>query len=479
LQIGDFLDSDTSAWSAACCKLLPQCEGEWRAVVDYELNCGLSSIPVREQHAWEAPPRRTVVKQFAASQLFVQPPSPAVADLLFNHVQHTTHELDVQLEMLPPSLHATLCACHLSNSTFGNSHLALDVSHAAVLSAAAAVLPRLPGLDSLELIAKKPARSISGPPPLHCNSQSISSFMSCLTDLKRLTLHLGKCAFVPCHNSLTALQFLDLRNSDFVEDTVLQQMSGLANLRHLSISECSSVTDQGLKQLRSLIDLQHLDLGGCEKLTDQGIVHLSGLIALQYLSLTSCPRLTNHGLQQLSCMTALQHLDLGGCINLADQGIVHLSGLIALRHLDLSYCARLTNHGLQHLSPLTALQHLELSYCKNLTGQGLRNCEELSDEVLDQVKFWSGRRVTNLAPLCSLAALTHLNLRSCASLTDQGLRHLSPLTALQHLDLRYTDLTGQGLKHLGGLASLHVDLSYTNMSKADPVLYMRLTRRQH
>jgi hypothetical protein len=414
LQIGHFLDSDTSAWSAACCKLLPQCEGEWRAVVDYELKCGLSSIPVPEQHAWEAPPRRTVVTQFAASQLFVQPSSPAVADLLFNHVQHTTHELDVQLEMLPPSLHATLCACHLSHSTFGNSHLALDVSHAAVLSAAAAVLPRLPGLDSLELTAKKPARSISGPPPLHCNSQSISSFMSCLTDLKRLTLHLGKRAFIPCHDSLTALQFLDFRNSDFVDDTVLQQMSGLATLRHLSVSECTRVTDQGLKQLRSLIDLQHLDLGGCDELSDQGIVHLSGLIALRHLNLRACPRLTNHGLQ--------------------------------------------------HLSSLTALQHLDLSYCKNLTGQGLRSCEELADEVLDQVKFWSGRRVTNLAPLCSLAALTHLNLRSCTSLTDDGLRHLSPLTALQHLDLNFTGLTGQGLKHLGGLASLHADLSYTIFS---------------
>jgi hypothetical protein len=358
-----FHDSDTSAWSAAYCKLLPQCEGEWRAVVDYELNCGLSSIPVPEQHAWEAPARRTVVTQFAASQLFVQPPSPAVADLLFNHVQHTTHELDVQLEMLPPSLHATLCACHLSHSTFGNSHLDLDVSHEAVISVAAAVLPRLPGLDSLELTDRKSARSISGPPPSHCNSQSISSFISCFTDLMRLTLHLGKRAFVPCHNSLTALQFLDLRNSDFVEDTVLQQISGLATLRHLSISECTSVTDQGLKQLRSLVDLEHLNLGGCEKLTDQGIVHLSGLIALRHLDLSSCPRLTNHGLQQLSCMTALQHLDLGGCINLADQGIVHLSGLIALRHLHLSFCARLTNHGLQHLSRMTALQHLDLNSC--------------------------------------------------------------------------------------------------------------------
>jgi hypothetical protein len=66
--------------------------------------------------------------------------------------------------MLPPSLHAALFAGELRKSARGKNHLALDVSHVAVFNAAAAVLPRLPELDSLVLTTEETAISLSGTP---------------------------------------------------------------------------------------------------------------------------------------------------------------------------------------------------------------------------------------------------------------------------------------------------------------------------
>jgi hypothetical protein len=312
----------------------------------FEVTCGHNPNLV-PQGSSAVPLQHTVATQCAACHVLTHHPL-AVGDLLLSHVQLTAHKLlDVQLEMLPPSLHAVICGAQLRKLPCGGRRLVLDVSRAAVLNAAAAALQTVQGLDSLVLTACRPTL-----PSL--------SFVGCLTALKRLTLNLTNCDF-------------DLRNVRFVTDIVLQQMSVLPGLQHLDLAGCKYLTDQGLKHLRGLTSLQHLKLYSCQILTDQGIEHLSVLTALQHLVLTSCRNLTDQGIEHLSVLTALQHLVLTSCRNLTDQGIEHLSGLTTLQHLDFSRCPNLTNQGIEHLSGRTTLQHLDLHYIKDLIDQALEH----------------------------------------------------------------------------------------------------------
>jgi hypothetical protein len=287
VQISHFLNSDATNWSAAYCKLLPSCGAQWKAVAHFERTLEQNSFQVRENKneslrqltlrgvappvSAESPRQLTLRGQWTACLLLSHHPLAWTA-LLLKHVQLTAHNLlDVQLEMLPPSLHAIICAAQLSKLPCGGNQLVLDVSSAAVLEAAAAALTRVQSLDSLVLTACRTTSQLCVTQLYHTSSQPSFSFLGCLTSLKKLQLNLRNCAFTPdlgCLTSVTALQFLDLSNSCFVTDIGLQQISGLTGLQHLKLAGCPQITDQGLQYLINLTALQYLDISSCLTLTD-------------------------------------------------------------------------------------------------------------------------------------------------------------------------------------------------------------------
>ena len=60
--------------------------------------------------------------------------------------------------------------------------------------------------------------------------------------------------------TLTALQSLDLRNHEELEEISLQQLSALTRLTDLRLANCRGLTNVGLKKLGALTALQCLQL---------------------------------------------------------------------------------------------------------------------------------------------------------------------------------------------------------------------------
>jgi Leucine-rich repeat (LRR) protein len=374
VQLCHFLDSDMSDWAAAFLAFLPQGELGLRNLQFAEV---LPSEAHLKSYAYDRP---TIKTQQAALHALLH--CGAVGGCLLEeylrNLLSIPWDLARQLEVMPPSAHAALCALHMTPLADGSHHLELDVSRALV-QRAAALLTELPCLDSLKLTHNAGWWCASFQENIYWRL----AFVNRLTALKKLTLHLQSCR---C-------------------DHVLGHLTGLSKLQHLSLRDCHYVADH-LKYLAGLKAMQRLDLTGCGWITDKSLKHLGGLVAMQHLSLCGCLEVTDRGLKHLVALTALKHLDLVHSYEVTDDSLEHLSGLVALQHLNLSHCRKLEGHGLKHLNGLTSLQHLDLSHCHGLTGPCLIH-------------------------LSGLVFLQHLDLSGSPHSTDLGVEQISSLKSLK------------------------------------------------
>jgi hypothetical protein len=243
VQLGDFLRSDNAKWALAYCKLLPQSKQEWQALANVASppkNCKQSQGKIISGGG--SPTLK--IQQAALHHLLDQ--LPALESFLMQHVNATVSGgLDRQLDVLPPSVHAAACNHHVEVVQSGRQQLKLDILNAGTWHAAAAVLPQMQGLDSLNLTVKFDSRN-------ECQG---FSFLTRMTSLEAIELNMKHSSLILCH------------------------LSGLTTLQHLNLSEYCSVTDSDLAHLSGLTTLQHLNLCGCDCVSDSGITYLSGLTA--------------------------------------------------------------------------------------------------------------------------------------------------------------------------------------------------------
>jgi hypothetical protein len=198
-------------------------------------------------------------------------------------------EIGRQLHVLqlPPSLHTAACNNYLKTLPSGRRHFKLELFNAASLLAAAAVLPQMQGLVSLQL-------AVHHDKDLGCDFQNCS-FLSRKTTLKEIKLNVqgtGLATVLLHLNALNALKHLNLCLCGCVTDSVVAHLRGLTALQQLNLSRCRSVKDNGVSHLSGLTALQRLGLIaiGCNSVTDCGVAHLKGLTALQQLYLSEATR---------------------------------------------------------------------------------------------------------------------------------------------------------------------------------------------
>ncbi|OWK38681.1 protein kinase domain-containing protein [Fimbriiglobus ruber] len=108
-------------------------------------------------------------------------------------------------------------------------------------------------------------------------------------------------------------------------------------------------------------------------------------------------------------------------------------------------------------------EEYRLSFEKDIVDADLAGLTHLSGlTALTHLELRYCRQVTNagLAHLRGLTALTALDLKYCEQITDAGLAYLQGLTILTYLDLHgCQEVTDAGLAHLQGLTALtHLDL---------------------
>ncbi len=254
----------------------------------------------------------------------------------------------------------------------------------------------------------------------------------------------------------------------------LQQLAGLKLLRTVNLeidrdwiadsqSVADSLNDKVLRELAGLAQLRQLNLH--VHLSDAGLRHLADLMSRRcdlkvnvsiYRDQASDAFLEALAeyMRRLRSLPRLPQLDFGvevECDAVSDAGLSHVAGLKQMRDLDLSHC-RVTVAGLKHLAGLTGLRRLDLSGC-DITDEGLSHLAGLTNlEYLDadhnQVSD------TGLKYLSGLSRLESLDLYRSANITDAGMVHLAGLTRLRLLNLAYSRITDAGLLQLAGLTRL-------------------------
>jgi hypothetical protein len=249
-------------------------------------------------------------------------------------------------------------------------------------------------------------------------------------------------------SGLLTLERLRLKDLAKVTDGGIQHLSSLPNLQQLELILMREVTDRGIQHLRGLLALERLRLEDLARLTDGSIQHLSGLPNLRQLELEYMDEITDDALHHLSGLPALESLRLNILKRVTDEGIQHLSGLPNLRQLELSNILKVSDAGLQHLSSLPALRQLELRRIQKVTGAGL---QRLSLSTLENLTLCDLERITSMPLLKGLPALRELTLKShffSLELTNADLQQLARLLQLKHITLK----TEQGLLYLHRVA---------------------------
>lgn len=146
----------------------------------------------------------------------------------------------------------------------------------------------------------------------------------------------------------------------------------LTQLESLDIGE-SQIDDTGLEHIEPLTQLRHLSLYSLYGVTDQGLRHLRPLTQLETLNLWLCYSITDAGLESLKPMRQLRELDLGGCHKLTDAGLIHLEGLSELRWLNLTE-TKITDAGIEHLARLVNLRALSV-HATQVTEGGVKKLQ--------------------------------------------------------------------------------------------------------
>jgi hypothetical protein len=130
---------------------------------------------------------------------------------------------------------------------------------------------------------------------------------------------------------LTALEILDLRNSDLTD----AGLSSVGQLKNLMVLNCNSTLING-----------------------SGLQHLTGLTKLSSLTLAK-NRLSDNVLSVLPSLSQLQTLNLRRC-NLSDACLDYLAKLPHLEQLDISDNRGITSKGIARLHTMDSLQVLRV-----------------------------------------------------------------------------------------------------------------------
>jgi hypothetical protein len=110
VQLGEFLKADNHNWIMAFCKFLPRSKQEWQALA---YDAAHQQDPRSQKARGAGNDSVTFQTQKAALHHMVNH-LPCLESVLMQHVNATvSNDLEWQLHVLPPSLHAAACNSHL------------------------------------------------------------------------------------------------------------------------------------------------------------------------------------------------------------------------------------------------------------------------------------------------------------------------------------------------------------------------------
>jgi len=182
------------------------------------------------------------------------------------------------------------------------------------------------GLTAASLVDNRPnATSVDLNGCTRMDQEGVRRLMS-LADLT--TLNMSECpgvlpSSVEAAGALLHLQSLVVRNTSF-DDTSMNVISTLPDLKRLDIVQCFAVTDAGLAVLANSSSLLYLYMGASRfrrkiivgiqyAITDRGLSKLKSMQQLRLLDVRCLPQITEVGLAQFSRTVSIR---VNGCVQI-------------------------------------------------------------------------------------------------------------------------------------------------------------------
>ncbi|KAM5303792.1 F-box and leucine-rich repeat protein 13 [Glossophaga mutica] len=191
-------------------------------------------------------------------------------------------------------------------------------------------------------------------------------------------IQLGDASIVKLPECCPNLNYLSLRNCEYVTDIGIESiinifslvsvdLSGTSisneglmilsrhkKLKELSLSECNKITDIGIQAFcKGSLILEHLDVSYCPQLSDEFIIAVAiYCINITSLNIAGCPKITDSAMEVLSAKCHYLHiLDTSGCVLLTDQMLENLQiGCKQLRILKMQYCRHISKEAAEKMS---------------------------------------------------------------------------------------------------------------------------------
>ncbi|KAJ3189272.1 hypothetical protein HDU85_002900 [Gaertneriomyces sp. JEL0708] len=219
--------------------------------------------------------------------------------------------------------------------------------------------------------------------------------------------------FIRFLDSQLALRFLDLADTDFVNDATCQSISKMKYLEYLDLSgHAGSVTDEGIMSIAR----------SCPNLGD--------------ISLKNCRSLTNAAVKELaSCSSKLKKVNLGGLIGVTDEAVCHLEQIFWTGQVvKLSGCFGIGDKGL--MDSFSSVDPRSRTRLSTLLELCLSGCYNLTDKSLTHILPWTPR-------------LTSINLYAAPGVTSQTLKTLGAhCGSLQTLVISKCTIEDEGIVEL-------------------------------
>lgn len=234
---------------------------------------------------------------------------------------------------------------------------------------------------------------------------------------------------------LTQLQELKLWGVE-VDDEVLESLVNLDKLRVLEVS-ARPVTLRGTRAVSRLKNLEELRIFFC-RFGDDEVVPFAKLSKLKRLTLGEC-KVGDRGVESIAKLQNLEWLDLPGA-PVGDAGMDSLAKLPKLSYVNILR-TKISNAGLRKLSRAKSITHLSVDQTA-IDDDGLAALEGFS-QLTDFSINWNPITDRGLAQARFPPTLRWLGLMN-SKVSDDGMKHLTHLSALQMLDVQFSDVTGVG-----------------------------------
>ncbi|TMW57099.1 hypothetical protein Poli38472_003024 [Pythium oligandrum] len=199
---------------------------------------------------------------------------------------------------------------------------------------------------------------------------------------------------------LQHLHSLSLSECPQLDDSALQALFTMKNLRKLELNQMERISDEFVGELTAkLPDLEDLSLARCSQLSDVAVrAAFENCRNLRHLDVSDLPDLTDDSVEPIRRLGhSLKRVTIGRCLGLTDVAIEHIAigANNCIERLVMSSLAEITDAAIFTLQKhcLASLETLDISFCRNITEDALGIFTDEAEQLKSLI-LWGCTQIT-------------------------------------------------------------------------------------